>query len=157
MTDDSQIHASVTRLFADGDLSPGDFSESGKYSPGNDATHKIDDDLLKKLPPELYSPQFPDDVGLVRLNLPPALLHTLLERMRAEREIKELAASLGWVGQPTSEFSYTGRGGYARHFQDASIYWTESFGAKEVHGAIRNGTWGWGAKSHTSVIPRPTS
>jgi hypothetical protein len=126
-------------LFADGDLPADEFGESGNFLAGQDAVvDQLDDRTIEKLPPELLGPHLPDDLGPVRLDLSPALIELILQRMQAERSIEERAAALGWAGQPTSDFSYTGNGGYTRHFENASIYWTKSFGAKEVHGAIRD-------------------
>jgi hypothetical protein len=138
MTRQAQLYASVSRMFAEGELVPEDFTEFEKQlAIGDEADVEIDDRLLEKLPRDLYRPQLLDGVGLISLRLNPAVIEAVMKRFQAQSEIDKFAATLGWVGQPTSDFSYTGNGGFGRHFQNASIFWTESFGAKEVHGAIR--------------------
>jgi len=70
----------------------------------------------------------------------------LAERFEAERAINAKRQQFGGFGQPTSDFS-TGRDGqgYFRHYQGGSIFWLPTWGAHEVHGAIRDkyASLGW--------------
>lgn len=64
--------------------------------------------------------------------------------------------SAGWLGMPITDETGTpdGRGRY-NHFENGSIYWTQTTGAFEVHGAIRDkwASLGW----ETSFLGYPTT
>lgn len=100
--------------------------------------------LQENFPQELFI----IDIGnstRVRVPIPGHFNDLLFEIIEANVAINNKAAALGWVGNPTSDFTVS-RGGYLRHFENASIYWTALYRAKEVHGAIRDRYFQMGAQ-----------
>lgn len=67
----------------------------------------------------------------------PILIEILKERLRVEKEIGDKYKQFTWFGTPITGVEEGPGDGYYRHFQLGSIFWTPTFGAKEVHGAIR--------------------
>jgi len=67
-----------------------------------------------------------------------SIREVLREWFEAEAAIDAKRAGLDFLGSPTSAFSPGAGDGYFRHYQSGSIFWTPSFGAHEVHGAIRD-------------------
>lgn len=78
------------------------------------------------------------------------------ERMEAEAAIQRKYDEFSWFGQPTGAMSLGSDGrGYYRHFQSGSIFWLSTWGAHEVHGAIRDkyASLGW----ESSYLGYPTT
>jgi len=95
------------------------------------------DELSKagRFPPDLLTRKDGLAVDIGRAEI----LHTvLLAYLEARQAVEEKAATLLWLGSPTSDFQSVGSNGYARHYEQGSVYWTPTFGAHEVHGAIRD-------------------
>src|SRR5579884_3153806 len=68
------------------------------------------------------------------------------ERREAESAIQRKYDEFNWFGSPTSDIELGADArGYYRHFQHGSIFWLPSWGAHEVHGAIRDkyASMGW--------------
>jgi LGFP repeat-containing protein len=91
---------------------------------------------VAKLPPDLFDGQ-EGRAELARALVPfiPPILENLV---KANEAIEAKAASLGWIGNPTTNIQYAHHDCYLQHFEHASIYYTPASGAHEVHGAIRD-------------------
>lgn len=88
-----------------------------------------------RIPPDLLTKVGGSVVDVGRVEV----LHTvLLAYLKARQEVDEKAGTLAWLGGPTSDFQSAGNNGYVRHYEHGSVYWTPTFGAHEVHGAIRD-------------------
>ena len=110
----------------------------------------IDTDLIAKI---VRKDQIPNDQELQdKLNIPPEIFEDwpghrmvgvdsgetfllVVEHLTARQAVDAKAAALPWIGSPTSAMIPAGSG-YVRHYENASVYWSSTFGAHEVHGAI---------------------
>jgi hypothetical protein len=110
--------------------------------------------LKERLPQELFDLRLGNDTLVESVREFPRISEIFREMQSAEKAINDRAAALGWVGTPTSAFSVSQADGYVRHFQNASIYWTRQFGAKEVHGAIRERYFQMGAENSYLGFPQ---
>ena len=145
MQSEALIKASLVPL-----LDEGNFDQA---SLNDGASAGVETILKERLPPELFTialgnERFVDTIGDVS-----KITKLFRELWEADRAINERAATLGWVGSPTSTFTIA-QGGYLRHFQNATIYWTQQFGAKEVHGAIRARYFQMGAENSYLGFPQ---
>lgn len=145
MPDQSLLKASLFRLTNDNQL-----SDIADDTAADDVV--VEATVLEKIPLELRELHIGQEVGDISVAI--QVFDTLKQIREAQRAINELAASLGWVGQPTSDFSYTRADGYLRHYEHASIYWTPASGAKEVHGAIRQRYFEMGAERSYLGFPQ---
>lgn len=153
MYSENLIKASLLRLLNEGKLDEvkiADESNPISMSPSGKST-KVEALLQEDFPQDLFAMDLGGStlVEIQRLLASPIpsspIIDILNEMIAAEGAINDRAAALGWVGNPTTDFTVS-RGGYFRHFQNASIYWTRLYGAKEVHGAIRERYFQMGAE-----------
>lgn len=144
MNSENLIKASLSRLLNEGKLhevKTDNESNPSSMSPSEKST-KVETLLQEDFPQELFAMDLGGStlVEIQRLLASPIpsspIIDILNEMITAEGAINDRSAALGWVGNPTTDFSVS-RGGYFRHFQNASIYWMRLYGAKELHGAIR--------------------
>lgn len=152
MHSEKLIKASLLRLLNEGKLH--EVTTTDEFNLGSmplsDYSKRVEVLLQELFPQELFTMEFrgSDLIEIQRLTLlipDSPIIDILNEITRAEREINNRAAALGWVGSPTTDFTVS-RDGYFRHFDNASIYWTRLYGAKEVHGAIRERYFQMGAE-----------
>lgn len=147
MYSENLIKASLLRLLDEGKLhevKTADESNPSSMSPSDKST-KVEALLREDFPQELFAMEFGGSTLVEVQRLASPIIDILNEMIRAEVAINDRAAALGWVGNPTTNFTVS-RDGYVRHFENASIYWTRLYAAKEVHGAIRDRYFRMGAE-----------
>jgi len=150
MHDESLIRASLVRLLNNGKLDevmaaeesrPSAASLSDRSTAMEEIPPAVEAMLKDNIPLELFD-HFPSQWPIAEPIRDLREAWGFLQELRAVgKAINDRAAALGWVGDPIGPVTYSGAGGtysYFRHFQNASIYWTQEYGVKEVHGAIRD-------------------
>jgi hypothetical protein len=90
---------------------------------------------LTHLPLELLTKR---EHGMVVGAPPSIIIDILVAQHVATQAVDAKVATLPWLGNPTSDLQYLPQDGYVRHYQNGSVYYTSTFGAHEVHGAIRD-------------------
>lgn len=147
MYSEALIKASLVRLLNDGKL--GEVVTADESNPISASTSysstSVEVLLQENFPQELFTIDLRGSTLVERAIPRPPFSDFVLEMIRAQGAINDKAAALGWVGNPTSDFTVS-RGGYLRYFENASIYWTALYRAKEVHGAIRDRYFQMGAQ-----------
>ena len=145
MPSEAMIKASLVHL-----LNEGNFD----YTVAGDGTStSLESTLKERIPPELFTIHLGNERYLDPAANVSKITTIFREMWAAEKAINDRATALGWVGNATSAFTTSGSG-YLRHFQNASIYWTRDYGAKEVHGAIRVRYFQMGAENSYLGFPQ---
>jgi uncharacterized protein with LGFP repeats len=140
MRDEALIKASLVHLLNEGKLHEAmtaDESGPSAASPSDRST-SVEAILKERIPQYLFTMDLGNDTLVEAVSLFPRISQIFKEMREAEKAINDRAAALGWAGNPKSAFTVSQADGYVRHFQNASVYWARQFGAREVHGAIRN-------------------
>jgi hypothetical protein len=140
MRDQAIIKASLVHLLNERKLHEAmTADESGRRAASpSDRSPRVEAFLKERIPQELFTMDFGNGTLVEAVSLFTPISQILKEMREAEKAINDRAAALGWAGNPTSAFTVPQADGYVRHFQNASVYWTRQFGAREVHGAIRD-------------------
>lgn len=146
MPNHAAVNASLVRLLHEGAVPADQLTPAGAPAAGGGAAAKVGDVVKDHVPQELFTHKLGWNLGSIDLQAHTHIADLLKEMQTAEQAINDHAAQLGWVGDPTGPFSASTAGGYYRFFANATIYWTSTWGAKEVHGAIRDRYYQMGAE-----------
>lgn len=148
MRDEALIKASLVHLLNEGKLSQAMTADESGPSAALSFDHStsVEAGLKDLIPQNLFTIDLGNDIFVEAVSISPRISEIFKEMLKAEKAINDRAAALGWAGNPTSAFTVSQADGYIRHFQNASIYWMRQFGAREVHGAIRDRYFQMGAE-----------
>lgn len=130
--------ASRLRVALQAEVQRGELELSG---PGSDFDRATDSSTITQLSDRLRHVW-----GVTSISFQNSIWEIFKERRDAEAAIQRKYNEFNWFGQPTGEMVLgADTRGYCRHFQQGSIFWLPTWGAHEVHGAIRDkyASMGW--------------